>query len=180
MRLLSIDIETTGLNPNTCQTIEIAAVSFDPLSKDHEDLHTFETLVKHDSYQGESYAIAMNHKIFGELASGKGQPAWEAVNNLWCWIQDVHKEFPLTIVGKNFAAFDLQFLKRLSGWSAIPVSHRFLDVGSLYFDPRIHDRVPGTDECCEIAGINSKTNHRALWDALLVADLVCDYYKKKV
>jgi hypothetical protein len=68
MLYVSIDLETTGLDPNACQVIEFAAVIEDTLNPlPYEELPKFSKLVLHDSVQGELYAVNMNAAIFKEL-----------------------------------------------------------------------------------------------------------------
>lgn len=64
MRYVSIDIETTGLNPETCQILSIGAVIEDtnnilPL----DELPTFHAAIKRDKISGDIYAINMNSNL---------------------------------------------------------------------------------------------------------------------
>ena len=69
MRYVSIDIETTGLNPETCQIIEFGAV----IDNDtNDEFPTFHRYIKHHSYQGEPRALSMHARIFRALADGEG------------------------------------------------------------------------------------------------------------
>ena len=69
MKYVSIDIETTGLNPDKCQIIEFAAVVDDLQDQQPiEKLPKFQTYIRHESYTGEPYALAMHSNIFKKLA----------------------------------------------------------------------------------------------------------------
>lgn len=70
MKYVSIDIETTGLNPEKCQVLQIGAVIEDtsnPLP--FEELPKFNCIVEHDDYLGQPTALKMNSWIF-EILSG--------------------------------------------------------------------------------------------------------------
>src|SRR5688572_12700985 len=69
MRILCIDIETTGLDPETCQIIELGALIGDCSEGTIEA--EYSVLVKHDVYQGEAFALQMNSQIFKEIADAE-------------------------------------------------------------------------------------------------------------
>lgn len=188
MRLLSIDVETTGLDPNTCGIIEFGAVLFEPktilVNGERRDKRWqfFECLVDNNTIQGEPYALSMNAGILAEIAGRKPakMPKLKAASIAlrlrdWLLQHGVSEDNRVTIVGKNYCAFDEKFLSRLPGWNihVRPLCHRrVLDVGSLYFDPTQDERVPSLEECLNRVGINTEVKHRALDDACDVATSV--------
>lgn len=188
MKYLSIDIETTGLNPETCNIIEIGAVADDTERLDIplEELNTFHCYVVHDIYQGEPYALSMHSKIFRRIATrlsdenrvfkfyrfsqvSKALSNW--ITNLGgVWNTTTNK---LTIAGKNFGSFDLQFLKKLPEFdSEIKYHHRFIDPGMLFWNPLTDSVIPNQSECLKRIGENSTVAHTALEDAFDVVKLV--------
>lgn len=68
MIYLSIDIETTGLDPLTCDILEVGAFleNTDNLLS-REKLPTFHKYLWKDNYRGEPYALAMNAHIFHKI-----------------------------------------------------------------------------------------------------------------
>ena len=91
--------------------------------------------------------------------------------NLSQWLKKNHV-YKVTVVGKNFDRFDLQFLKRMKGFDLFLeplLERRTLDVGSLMFNPSKRDKVPNLRQCLEDLGIRVSIPHRALQDALLTA-----------
>ena len=62
MPYVSIDIETTGLDPETCQILEIGAV-LDDWTKPIDELPVYHRLVYHKEYRGSAYALAMNANL---------------------------------------------------------------------------------------------------------------------
>ena len=69
---VSIDIETTGLDPETCQILEIGAV-WDDWTKPIDQLPVYHRLVYHTEYRGSAYALAMNANLLRHL-SGQREP----------------------------------------------------------------------------------------------------------
>jgi hypothetical protein len=62
MKYISIDLETTGLDPKICQIIEFAAIVEDTETKlPREKLPTFKCYVTYSDYEGSARALAMNH-----------------------------------------------------------------------------------------------------------------------
>jgi hypothetical protein len=164
-KVASVDIETLGLNSDNCSIIEFGCVLDDyvtPLA----DLPRYRRLLFPEDwiFKGEPYAMAMNHKIL------KAIDDWKSGNN----VDDQNQTIPetqldesfsyflkrnaaedITIVGKNFANFD-----------------RILDVGSLFYDPRIDKHVPGLDECLKRSKIEKQVEHTSIEDALDVLKCV--------
>jgi len=62
-----IDIETTGLTPETCQILEVGAV-FDDWTKPVEELPTFHRIVTHQHIAGQPYALSMHPHLLRLIA----------------------------------------------------------------------------------------------------------------
>lgn len=194
MRLVSIDVETTGLDPEHCQIIEFAAVCFDPQPLLAVDGHVnekgrrwtqFEGLIHHDRIVGEPFALQLNREILSELAGTKAThrtiyPNAEAlVVDFGVWLIEQgfgpEREKRAFATGKNYGTFDLQFLKRVPGWSKLPFNPRVLDVGSLCFNPA-DGYLPNLQQCLESVGIRKEITHRAIDDARDVATVVSRFF----
>ena len=98
-------------------------------------------------------------------------------NNVVYILQDfLHKNglyYGITVCGKNFGSFDLQYLKTLPNWekAKFSFSGRILDPAPFYFNPILDSQLPTLDECKKRAGISGKISHNALedcWDTILV------------
>lgn len=180
MRYVSIDLETTGLNANNCQVLEIGAV-YDDLScsfRHGQTCHIFHRFVKHREYYGEPYALAMNREILYTLARGSDPDicdVHDVVDQFASWLAGLgfNPEIPIVAAGKNFASFDKPFLHKLPNFdNLIKLHHRCLDPGSMYFDPAIDEIVPSTQECLRRAGLDTEVSHTAVEDALDVCRLI--------
>lgn len=83
----------------------------------------------------------------------------------------------ITIAGKNISTFDLPFLRAQTDIDKhLDIRHRTLAVTSHFYRPG-DECLPNLDTCLERAGINKRTEHGALSDALLVCDLIDFVYK---
>lgn len=169
MIYVSIDVETTGLDPNKHQLIELGAV-IDDLVTPLEDLPKFSRVVRWKVYEGEEEALKMNADI---ISNPTAYP--------WCWPRELMPLFctwlrdnsidteEVQAAGKNFATFDLRFLERLE--NAPKFHRRVIDPGSMYMRA-IDKRVPSLSECMQRAGIKEAVTHRAAEDAMLVVRLI--------
>jgi oligoribonuclease len=186
MKYCSIDIETTGLNPERHQILEFGAI-VDDLSdpRPFEELPKFHTYIIHDHIVGDPFALAMNADILRIIANRHDDeykdlqfyepdrfPQW-----FGRWLDEQCPGGDVTPAGKNFGSFDLQFLSRISTWEGwVNIGHRTLDPGSLYFDPKVDDKIPNLSKCKERAGLDDTTvDHTAISDAWDV----CQVLRKK-
>lgn len=189
MNYISIDLETTGLNPNTCQILQFAAV-FDSFSRPLEKAPILNLLLAADNYSGEPYALAMHSDIFKILAQQKlgtttlhGREvgvikSTDLVDKFICWISKLGWPYGHRIVctGKNFATFDLRFLQQY-GWNKVGMHHRVIDVGSFYLC-QTDIEPPSTKECLGRAGLPETITHDAVEDALQVCQLIRRHFNE--
>jgi len=179
-RYVSIDIETTGLNPEHCQILEIGAVIDDCLTP-IDDCPTFHCYLDHGLILGEPSAVAMHQAIIGRIASHEEGydylPSWDVAYKFRDFLKqhglDPENE-PIVVAGKNCASFDARFLSKLTGWNEhIKVHHRILDPAPLYWQPEIDGvKLPNTKICMERAGISIEVVHTAVEDARMVCLLI--------
>lgn len=183
MKLVSIDLETTGLDPDTCDILEFAAV-LDDLSVmvPIEKLPVFHTYFIKDKYIGEPFALSMHPEIFRRIAERdtKKYNFMSATKLGWAFrkflvnngYKEEHDQVVITAAGKNFAAFDLQFLKRKTDMlKHINVRHRIIDPAILYLE--IGDNAPPSiTECKKRAHLDPVVAHTAEADAKDVIQLV--------
>lgn len=161
----SIDIETTGLDPETCQVLEIAVV-LDDRSKRVVDCPAYCTPVRHRQITGSPYALCMNSELLGKIAASEGEWIHVVGSSLRKWLngRGADKRI-ITPLGKNIGSFDWQFLKRIPEFPTELFGYRMLDIGSLYATA---DGMRGQDDLCdrlaEEFGIPGKP-HEALYDA---------------
>lgn len=176
---VSIDIETTGLNWRNCQTIEIGAV-IDDWKTSIEELPTFRCYIDHDIFKGEPYALSMHAEIFRAIATRETDVLISNPNTVarafhtWLGENDLNPRLDrIVVAGKNFAAFDKNFLEDIPEWNRwIMMKHRIIDPGNMYYVPGVDDELPNTEECLRRAKLPPVVNHKALDDAFDVVRLI--------
>ena len=147
---VSIDIETTGLDPVWDQVIQIGAVAWTSsmlMECEHFVVTIDPTLyaencTRHGVYgepiRGSACALAMNSGILKQIADGKGKSYQEAMIKFKEWLRGLGvrglSEVKFDAVGVNFGSFDWQFLKRIPGFPAHLFGYRHTDVGSYFAD----------------------------------------------
>jgi len=173
---VSIDVETTGLNPQHCQVIQFGCV-IDDWKTPIDQLPTMKVNVKSGLVLGEPFALAMNTDILLQIA----EPDKVSTPLVESWKLATHfAEFltlnsydPLKVIvaGKNFSAFDAQFLAKLTGFDPnnkpkVRFKHRVWDPAMLFVDFATDELPPDLQTCMNRAGIMGKVTHDALDDAL--------------
>jgi len=188
MKYLSIDLETTGLDPESSNVIEFAAILDDTAHPEvpHLDLKCFHCYLAppEGGYRGSPVALGMNGAIFKKIGNILKSEGAASTYSLGCvlspdrlgkWFKDWLKEqgFDLkrgiTGAGKNFGTFDLQFIKRLPGMPRF--HHRVLDPAMFYVNA-LDGEIPSLETCMARAGLIGKIEHRAIDDAIVVIQLI--------
>ena len=178
LKYVSIDIETTGLDPETCQILEFGAIIEDWKSP-VANLPRFRRVLKYDEIVGEPYGLSMNAELLKFIGSTP------VGGDILCHPNDLEESFTLWLLGngfslknvqaagKNFGTFDLQFLRRL--FRTVTFNHRVIDPGLLYW--RDEDAgLPSTKVCMERAEIEGKVAHTAVEDAEAVIKMIRYYW----
>lgn len=202
--IVSIDLETTGLDSESCQILEIGLV-FDSttvqvereqIDEYLETLPTARCYVKHEKIQGEPYALMMNSSIIQQLALSPPQkfctaedgteiiPPYEISNWIRSHIAAIipkEQQQKVTVAGKNFQGFDVRFLRKVEGWSEVEerLNRRVLDPGSLYFDPLKDNVPPSLEDCLLRREFDKKVSHTAVEDAKDVLRVLRAYWAKQ-
>lgn len=189
MKYVSIDIETTGVDPVENDIIEFAAVIDDISNKKSiSDLPRFHRYIKKDGYYAcDAQAAAMHKEIFKKLSQDSDDCIY--INDLMYafgnFLQDnditpnKYGKIILNVAGKNFGSFDYQFLKNKISkehWNNICFRKRFIDPAILYYE-KGDFALPDLQTCIEryqkeTQHIYTWNSHNALDDALEVVKLI--------
>lgn len=185
MRYVSLDIETTGLDREKDQLLEIGAV-VDDLSNPRpiETLPTFRGVVLHDRIEGSPKALAMHRDLLNEIAEAPLDNVSvyrlrevELVHSLIYWIREQFKPGAKVIfAGKNVGTFDIPWLDKYNLIQTLTTegrtpSYQYLDPTALYM--QVDDyMLPNTVKCLERAGIRETPDHTAVGDARLIVKLI--------
>jgi oligoribonuclease len=191
MRYLSIDLETSGLDPDRCQILEFAAVLEDtrhpqlPVA----ELPSLRLAVHHPFIGGTVGALAINAALLQELSDARQknelphdhcQPE-EVLLRFAAFLdeQGMSRKKALVAAGKNFATFDLPFLQRLPGYGELLwISNAVIDPALLYLNWQKDSKLPNMASCKRRAGLTDAVSHRALDDARDVVLLLRPFYQR--
>lgn len=189
MKYLSIDVETTGLDPMSNDILEIGAILEDTSYALHrETIPTFHYYIWKDNYVGNAYALAMNAEILKKIVhlrkvnSPQLIHPHEVVKKLVAFLSSHligYGDSKLTLAGKNVANFDLRFLERLPGWNALPIHRRILDPSPYYIQWSTDLCLPDLKQCKDRAGLKGDVTHNAVDDAWDVVEVLRKQYVKK-
>jgi DNA polymerase III epsilon subunit-like protein len=223
MKYISIDIETTGLDPEKNKIISVAAIIEDTENKlPFDECPKFNVAVLQNELIGSARAITINKELISLIADY--QDANDETRKLidtyseykYVREDDIAKEFywwldengfgyglhnnsggygefkdgkhrpmmnnatkPITInvAGKNFATFDMLFLKQLPWWQKlIKIRQRVLDPAILMVNWKEDTSLPNLKQCKERAGIEGIVTHNALEDAWDVIEVMRKFY----
>lgn len=188
MKILSIDIETTGLDPEKSQILEFAVVYEDTeLYKERQvnNLPFINVIIAHKYIYGDPYALNLNKEVIEKINIFHQNPSLSSDINCNIIEQNglIHSflrflklnnidniEEKVNIIGKNFGLFDKLFLDRViyndrSFMNSFKWSRRLLDPAIIWHDPRVDAHLPDTATCLQRAGLTTEGMHTALEDA---------------
>jgi hypothetical protein len=195
MKYVSIDIETTGLDSEACQILQIGAVIEDTADpKPLEELPKFMCILEHEKYSGQPTALSMNSWILKILSGMEGLskddrieyrkanhiiPAALAAKQLQMWLMangfkmESTGAVKINAAGKNFATFDKLFLQKLPSWgSCIQMRQRIIDPAILCTDWAEDDSLPNLNTCLKRFDLPGEVTHDACQDALDVIRVI--------
>jgi len=167
---IAMDIETTGLDTDIVQAIEVAMI-FDNGLHTVKELVTDRFYIDHGTFVGEPFALSMHPHIFRAIANSragketdvpvlsKEQALHRISTHLAEWWEKC-TEKP-TLAGKNLAIFDIPVLTNNGLLTKEYYKHRVLDTGPLYLPD--FGYVPNQDEINTKIGRKS-VSHKALDD----------------
>jgi DNA polymerase III epsilon subunit-like protein len=197
MRYVSIDIETLGLDPKTCNLIEFGAV-IDDTSKmaPLDELPVFHRYIlpksegKDGIYSGQVKVMSFHGQIFDKIANyGPSSdyiciPPARLGQEFARFLIDNGVIGQITPAGKQFASFDLSFLmevedfqkyvglERTNSKASVVLAKRCIDPGLLFWNPDKDVVLPSTNQCLERAKIDVSSDHTSVADAFLMVRLV--------
>lgn len=200
MKLVSIDLETSSLNPDNGQILQFGAVVFDTESEFFA-CHAYTKTIVSKHIKGDAFALKMNSWLINDISEFYSNP--ELVDpSKFIRIGDLAEDFSswlsttcnindmFVVTGKNFFNFDDKFLEQVPDWrQLIHYRHRSIDPGTLYAESS--DDVPPSLTVCKQRSINkypeqaaklfrnTEVSHDALDDAKDVAKLIWLHYHEQ-
>lgn len=189
MRFLSIDIETTGLDPQRNQILEFGAVAIDTSCGNAPYVDEFRAVFIHEELNGNPIALTMNSELISEINEvlrtknfNYAEYNSDHSTNIFArnaaefqvyfeqWLGSIGFTERLTLAGKNLASFDLKFIE--AAGIKIKYRHRMIDPAILYVNWEKDETLPDLQQCLDRAGIVKSVEHTSLADAIDVAELV--------
>jgi DNA polymerase III epsilon subunit-like protein len=222
MKYISIDIETTGLDPEKNKIISVAAIIEDTENKlPFDECPKFNVAVLQNELIGSARAITINKQLISDIADYqdanietrklidseseyKFVTEDEVAKNFYWWLDEnglgnglnengghstivdgkikpvingSTRPITINVAGKNFATFDMLFLKQLPWWQKlIKIRQRVLDPAILVVDWKNDTSLPNLKQCKERTGIEGIVTHNALEDAWDVIEVMRKFY----
>lgn len=194
MKIVSIDIETTGLDSETCQILSMGAVIEDTNNTlSFREIPKFHAIILRDKIQGEPFALNMNKDLISlmveyQKSNDVKKAELTAANGIFIKEDELASQFlyfltlngfdykdapiKINVIGKNFGTFDKLFLQKVEDWSKfIKINQRILDPSMLFTDFKNDEELPNLAECKRRAGFDGTVSHNALedaWDVVLL------------
>jgi DNA polymerase III epsilon subunit-like protein len=222
MKYISIDIETTGLDPEKNKVISVAAIIEDTENKlPFDECPKFNIAILQNELIGSARAITINKQLISDIADYqdanietrklidseseyKFVTEDEIAKNFYWWLDEnglgnglnenngystivdgkikpvingSTRPITINVAGKNFATFDMLFLKQLPWWQKlIKIRQRVLDPAILVVDWKNDTSLPNLKQCKERTGIEGIVTHNALEDAWDVIEVMRKFY----
>lgn len=186
MKIVSIDIETTGLDHNYCDILEFGAI-IDDLNnlKPVNELprfHCYFLPVNNGLYMGQPYALSMHPVIFRRIANREAGYTYVSPHKFGYMFNKFLNEngierdsakdrTVINVAGKN-VSFDIGFLENKTDINKfVGLRHRVIDP-SILFLTRDDNAIPGTSELKKRLGMGDNVAHTALADAEDVINVI--------
>ncbi|MHA1675805.1 MAG: exonuclease domain-containing protein [Candidatus Njordarchaeales archaeon] len=195
MKYVSIDLETTGLDPKQDQILMIGMYVEDTEKKlPREELPSFSCLVRHEKnnkdnrkyeqrYCGDPFALNLNAWILKMLADNDESKYPIYVHQELYpahWVEPMldflNEHFPNTkaiAAGKNVGSFDMQFFPEDVKKKFL---HRHIDPGSIFIDWKSNKPLRSLGQIKEDLNIAGEVTHDALDDAWDVIEVLRTQY----
>lgn len=161
-RLIVLDLETTGLNPQKDEVIAIGAVAINRCTIPLDD--QFDLILRRPELDIRETVLI--HGI-GTEALTQGHETEDALLHLLEWMNG-------DPILAYHSAFDQRFLeKTLKAQLGYTASHLWMDVAELLpaFFPKAETKGKGLDHWSELFGLEASERHHAAADALVTAEL---------
>jgi DNA polymerase III epsilon subunit-like protein len=199
MIYVSIDIETTGLDRQNDQVLEVGAVIEDTEKQLYfEEIPKFNAILKYNRLSGSPFALSLNARILEILKNiprknDENRHAYIIEHNIIKpedlglafftfltsngYKESEYGDVKIIAAGKNFASFDRPFLENIPNFTEyVKLGHRSIDPVNHYIDFLNDTDLPSLDVCKERAGIEGVVTHKAVEDAWDVVQVLREKY----
>ena len=139
-------------------------------------------------YRGEPYALSMHPEKFRRIADRDRDYTYTSAGKLGFKFKEFlvangyemkNDYVTINVAGKNFASFDLPFLRKIEGFCKhVNIRHRIIDPSILYWESG-DEKLPDTETCKKRAGIDGIIAHNSIDDCLDVVKLLRYSFNKE-
>ena len=185
----SIDIETSGVDLQNDQILEVGAVIEDTEKQlSFDEIPKFNAIINHKRLTGSVFGLNMNVRIIEILKNiPRNSETFEKLDyirkhnivdletlglSFYTFLssngikETEHRDVKIIVAGKNFGSFDKNFLEKIPSFTKyIKFGHRSIDPANFYIDFSSDTEIPSLDECMKRAEIRDTATHVALQDA---------------
>lgn len=197
IKYVSIDIETSGIDPNKDEILSVGLAIEDtnnilPL----EEIPQIEFIITRDRIEGGNiFALNMNKRLIEKINNynlSKNKSKFQTEHDcvfvpldvLAVAVRDFLEDNGLdcrekiNVAGKNFAGFDNLFLQQVPGWNKFIKTHqRVIDPATSFVDWQLDTNLPNLSGCKERAGLDVlEVTHESLKDALDIIKVLRKLY----
>lgn len=180
-KVLFLDTETGGLNPNDTSLLSIGLVAWNS----GEIVDNKEILIKHNIFKLTPQAITTNKINMVDFLQHAVSPQI-AADELVAFINNNFKDdMGKVVLGGHNTNFDINFLKKFLSSHKLKFesffSHRFIDTASilkfLYYAGQLPEDISSSDGAFQYFKIEVEKRHSALGDAIATAKLFNELIK---
>lgn len=171
--LYVLDIESTGLAKDKCQILQIALVKMDSFNKSNSEYDKLNLFIRYETLTYvEPQAATMVANTLNNMENAPTEDivglhgAHIRVNDFFAKHHINGEKFVLA--GKNVSTFDLPILLN-NKFDMYNVSHRVLDVGSMYYED--FGYIPNLNEINKLLGAEDVV-HDGLADCYNIIDAI--------
>ena len=124
MNIISLDIETTGLDPDKHNVLSIGAVN-------PTDGYEFYREIYYEDLYVSAKTQAFLKIDFSKIEKSQKSEPYIVICDFNTWLINQYNYKPITAMGLNVGSFDLQFIKKLSQSTGSPRTMELFDYRSL-------------------------------------------------
>lgn len=186
MKYISIDIKTTGANPETCQIIEFSAV-LDDLSKkwNIKDMPKVCFCIYHNSIHGELDYLISNKNILEKIKNTKSKDriTIEMLPKLfidWAYANGFSFNEKITLAGNGLGSDAFLFLRKIKSWNFELFNKKILDPSVFWLNPETDKEIPNLDLCLNRIKVKDNISSDTLENACSIVFATRTWYNLPV
>lgn len=176
MKYVSIDLETTGLNANSCKILSVGMVVEDTNNLlPFRELPRLELRVSHKTLNGSLFALNLNKYLIEDILNETPREniKYTTVDSLehdmynFFWKSGLVKNTSerVNVAGKNFNGFDRKFLDKVLKYEYFRFGRRVIDPSTQAADWKKDETLPSLEQIKDRLRILGPVTHAALEDA---------------